>query len=118
MSELTAVLIVFSSVSFLIYGVTCLFSQKMKDEFKRFGLEGLSILTGALEILGGLGLLVGLKFPLLLVVSSAGLCLLMLLGLIFRFRSGDTFLSSSPALFFMLLNGYILWSSLMQNAII
>ena len=34
----------------------------MKKEFKRFGLEKIGLTTVLLEIIGALGLLVGLKF--------------------------------------------------------
>ena len=52
----------------------------MKNEFKRFGLEKLALTIIVLEILGAVGLLVGLKFQFMLVISSLGLALLMLAG--------------------------------------
>ncbi len=79
----------------------------MKEDFKRFGLEKFSTLTGILEICGGAGLLTGLFYLPIMWISSGGLALLMLLGVIFRFRSGDGFLSSFPALLFMILNAYL-----------
>jgi len=50
-------------VAFAIYGAQCLFSASMQAEFIRFGLERFRVLTGILEVLGGVGLLVGLKWP-------------------------------------------------------
>jgi len=93
--------------AFIAYGVGCLTSPKMKSDFERFGLERFSVLTGILEILGGLGLLIGLYFPPLFLLSSGGLSLLMLLGLIFRIRAGDGFFASLPATVFMIVNGYL-----------
>ena len=48
----------------------------MQNEFKRFKLEKFTKLTGILELLGGIGLLVGLKFGFILLISSGGLALL------------------------------------------
>ena len=84
----------------------------MKIEFKRFGLGKIGLLTIILEFIGAVGLIVGLKFNPLLVVSSFGLALLMLVGLIVRIRLKDTVWVSLPALLFMGLNTYIFWVSI------
>jgi hypothetical protein len=105
------ILIFISSLSFLGYGIAYFMSPKMKSEFKRFGLAKLGALTAILEILGALGLLIGLKFPLILLVSAAGLALLMFLGVATRIKVKDTLWVTLPALFFMLLNGYIFYLS-------
>lgn len=105
--SLLNVLIVFSGVVFLFYGVVCCFSQQMKDEFIRFGLPKFAVLTGVLEILGGLGMLVGLKIPVILMISSGGLALLMLLGVCVRIKIKDSLLLTAPAFLLMLLNFYI-----------
>lgn len=94
------------------YGIAYFSSTKMKSEFKRFGLEKAGALTAFLEILGAIGLLVGLKIHLILVVSSAGLAILMLLGVAVRIKVRDTIWVSLPALFFMILNAYIFFISL------
>lgn len=79
----------------------------MKNEFKRFNLEKLGLLTIILEFLGATGLLVGLKFTPILMISSLGLGLLMLSGLIVRIKSRDSIWISLPAFFYMCLNLYI-----------
>jgi hypothetical protein len=84
----------------------------MKKEFERYGLKKFQKLTGTLEILGALGLLVGVKFKILAMISSGGLSLLMLLGFGVRIKIKDSLLQSFPAFFFMLLNFYIFWNSL------
>jgi len=106
------ILVIFSGISFLYYGVTYFTSPFMKAEFKRFGLEKVAMLTAVLEITGGLGLLLGLFVPFLLYISSAGLALLMLLGFITRLYIKDSIWVSLPALFFMFLNIYIFLVSL------
>lgn len=84
----------------------------MKSEFKRFGLEKFGTLTAALEICGSFGLIVGLWLSPILIMSSAGLAVLMLLGLIVRYKIKDSFWVSLPALFFMILNSYVFFRSI------
>ncbi len=102
-------LIVFSSLSFLGYGIAYFTSTKMKDEFKRFGLEKLGALTAILELLGAVGLLVGLKLTPILLISSGGLALLMFFGVAVRIKVKDSFMVTIPATFYMLLNAYIFY---------
>lgn len=53
-------MIVFSSLSFVFYGITYFKTPQMKNEFKRFGLEKFGAFIAIFELLGALGLLVGL----------------------------------------------------------
>ena len=101
-----------SSVSFIMYGIAYFRSPQMKTEFKRFGLEKVGALTAILELLGALGLLAGLMFLPVLLLSSGGLALLMFIGVIVRIKVKDNLWVTLPALFFMLLNGYIFFNSL------
>ena len=94
------------------YGIAYFSSTKMKSEFKRFGLEKAGALTAILEIVGALGLLLGLKIHLILLVSAGGLAVLMLLGVAVRIKVRDTLWVTLPALFFMILNVYIFFMSL------
>ena len=94
------------------YGIAYFKSTKMKSEFKRFGLTKAGVLTAILEILGASGLLVGLKFHFILLVSAGGLAILMFLGVAIRIKLGDTLWVTVPALFFMILNAYIFFISL------
>jgi len=100
-------LVVFSGVSFVIYGGLLFTSPVMQNEFKRFELERFTRLVGLLEILGGIGLLVGLKFQLILLIASGGLAILMLLGFGVRLKMKDGLWLSFPSIFFMFLNVYI-----------
>jgi uncharacterized membrane protein YphA (DoxX/SURF4 family) len=113
--NLITVLILISSISFLGYGIAYFVTPQMKEEFKRFGLEKVGALTAVLEILGAVGLLVGLKVHLILLISAGGLGLLMLLGVGVRIKNRDSLWISLPATFFMLLNFYIFYLSLPAN---
>ncbi len=110
--NLLKVLILVSSLSFIAYGMVYFTSPKMKSEFKRFDLEKFGALTAVLELLGGLGLLIGLKFQPILALSSGGLAFLMLLGVGVRIKVKDTLLVTFPAILFMLVNAYIFFVSL------
>lgn len=96
----------------MVYGIAYFRSAEMKKEFKRFGLEKAGTLTAVLELLGAIGLLIGLKFPLILLVSAGGLAILMFLGVIVRLKIKDSILVTLPAIFFMILNAYIFFASL------
>jgi hypothetical protein len=84
----------------------------MKNEFKRFGLEKFGVLTAILEIVGAVGLLVGLFSTPILLISSGGLALLMFFGLLARVRVKDSLRVSLPAILFMILNTYVFYTTL------
>ena len=109
---LTYILVLISSLSFLSYGIAYFLTPQMKSEFKRFGLEKAGKLTAVLEILGALGLLVGLKFHPILLISAGGLAILMFLGVIVRIKVKDNLWVSLPAFLFMVMNSYIFYTSL------
>jgi hypothetical protein len=88
---------VLSVVLFLSYGVSCLFMGAMVEEFARYDLTRFRRLVGLLEVLGALGLLGSLVVPLLVFPSTAGLALLMALGVITRVRVRDPWTDAIPA---------------------
>jgi uncharacterized membrane protein YphA (DoxX/SURF4 family) len=87
----------FSVLSFLIAGLSCLRSPHMKAEFDRYGLSEFRRLTGALQLAGSAGLVVGLVLPVLTPLAAGGLCLLMLLGVVARLRVHDSLFQITPA---------------------
>ena len=99
--------VLISSFSFFAYTIYYFKSSKMEMEFKRFGLEKFGLIIMTLQFLGATGLLVGLLFNPLLIISSLGLALLMLAGFLVRLKLKDGILVSLPALFYMSLNAYI-----------
>lgn len=108
-----SMLIYFSGIAFLFFGITCLFTPHMKMEFTRFGLSTLQRqITGVFQIIGATGLLLFTYNLTLAAIAAAGLSVLMLLGFITRMRIKDSIYESSPAFVFMVLNGiiaYKLW---------
>ena len=110
--KLLDILILISSLSFLTYGITYFLFSNMKSEFIRFGLEKFGIIIAILEILGALGLLVGLMETTILLISSGGLAILMFLGVAVRLKVKDSLWILSPALLLMILNSYIFIKSM------
>ncbi|QNL23142.1 DoxX family protein [Hyphobacterium sp. CCMP332] len=102
------ILALISAASFLYYGLNCLLSFKMKEEFRRFGLDAQRQLTGILQLLGAMGLLVGVFLSAGIgALAAAGLSLLMLFGFAVRLKVRDGLLASLPSFIFMLLNAYL-----------
>ena len=97
----------FSSISFLFYGIGCFTSIFMVAEFDRFGIPQFRRLTGILQLLGALGIIIGFWMDYLQIPSTLGLFLLMLFGVITRVVIKDGVIKTLPALFYCLLNAYI-----------
>ena len=91
-------------ISFFVYGSRCLFAEAMVLEFKRWGMSGLRHITGLLEILGAVGLVVGQWLPWVGFMSAAGLSLLMVCGLIVRLRIRDSFFQTFPAVVYLVVS--------------
>lgn len=101
-----------SAVLFLGYGAGCFLSKTMVLEFARYRLPELRILTGALQIAGGIGIIVGHFYKPFLLLSAGGLALMMLLAFITRIRIRDPFVAAVPSLSLLLLNSYIFAAAL------
>ena len=79
----------------------------MKLEFQRYHLHSQRTLVGGLQVAASIGLLAGLHEPWIGRSSSAGLAAMMLIAVGVRIRIQDSFLQTTPALFFLVLNGYL-----------
>ncbi|RMB59439.1 hypothetical protein EAX61_07580 [Dokdonia sinensis] len=105
------VLILFSSVSFLFFGIGCFIDPRMKAEFIRYNLDKHRPLVGALQVAGAVALLIGYFYiPLLAFIGAVGLSVLMLFGFGVRLKIKDTPLQSSPSLIYCILNAVIAYS--------
>ena len=102
-----------SAIAFIIYGLLILLTSHMKEEFERYQMEKFRTLTGILELLGGLGSIMGLHyFQRIYLVSTGGLFLLMFFGIIVRLKLKDNFFRILPALILFLLNGYLFFQKI------
>jgi hypothetical protein len=99
--------LVLSIVLFLAYGIHILFLGGMAADFERFGLSRIRRLTGALEVLGALGLIVGGLVPVLIVPTASALAALMFFGIAARVRARDPFSPALPALALLVINLFV-----------
>lgn len=79
----------------------------MEGEFLRYGIPQFRKLTGLLQLLGAIGIIIGFWIVPLQILSTLGLSLLMLFGIITRMVIKDSLIKTSPALFYCLLNAYL-----------
>ena len=112
---LNIILSLFSGISFIFYGVASFRSRRMKAEFERWGYSNHRFTIGSFQILGGLGLLLGLFFPILLLISSLALMLMMLVAILVRIRINDEFQKIIPAIFYSITNDIILYLTIKIN---
>lgn len=101
-----------SGLTFIFYGLLCLTTSHMINEFERYKLLRFRNLVGFLELLGGTGLLIGLRYSFIKMVASLGLSILMLLGVIVRVKIKDSFILIIPAFILMILNLYIFYQAM------
>ena len=73
-----------SGLSFLYYGSSVLFRARLRHEFERYGMPRVRRFVGAVEMLGGAAVLLGIVYAPLGALAAAGLTLLMALGLVVR----------------------------------
>ncbi|MHC4846771.1 MAG: DoxX family protein [Planctomycetota bacterium] len=101
-----------SSAAFLFFGLACLVSRHMIEEFRRYGLAPYRVPVGLLEMSGAVGLALASTFPALLLPAAAGLALLMILGLLTRLRIRDSLMQMLPAVVLLLMNGFLVLRAL------
>jgi uncharacterized membrane protein YkgB len=106
-AHLNTTLILFSAISFTVYGSACLFSAGMKREFERYHLGSQRTLVGLLQLCAAIGLMGGLSQPWMGRAASAGLAVMMIVAVGVRIKIKDTLLQTIPALLYMALNAYL-----------
>lgn len=110
--DIYLIIIVFTALSFVIYGFNSFISKRMIDEYKRWGFDKNRKLIGFFQFLGGIGLFIGLKYNLILIISSLSLLTMMVFAVFVRIKIKDNISEALPAFTYILLNGIILYYSL------
>lgn len=80
---------VVSSGSFLGYGYETLFKDPPGGEFERFGIPQVRTFVGVTQLLGAVGVMLGLGYAPLGAAAAAGLTVMMVLGLLARLKAHD-----------------------------
>jgi uncharacterized membrane protein YphA (DoxX/SURF4 family) len=103
-----------SAIGFLGYGIGCLTTARMREEFIRYRLPQMRILTGTLQIAAGLGLLLGYAYPVCAFLAALGLSLMMIVAIGVRLKIRDPLSGFFQALACFLLNLYVAWGQLLR----
>ena len=104
--NLTLIVRVLSALVFVGFGVASLVSPAVELEFERYGVPRMRVLTGVLEVAGGLGLLFG-PTPRWVAAAAAGLCALMVGALVVRVRIEDPWYALLPAAVLLVANAWL-----------
>ena len=108
------ILIFFSAISFFVYSFHSFFSSRMILEFSRWNLGNLRVLVASFQMLGGIGLLLGIYYNWLLCLTSFLLTLMMITAIIVRIKIKDSFFLTLPAIVYALLNFIICYTSFLK----
>ena len=84
----------------------------MVSEYARWGYSDHRILLGCIQLLGGIGLLIGITNSVLLSVTSFLLTFMMITAIFVRIKIKDSLINMFPAIFYSLINFIILYNSL------
>ena len=101
------VLSFFSGISFIFFGLACFYSSVFINEFYRYGLSEYRTIIGFFQLLGGIGSIVGVFDKRILIISSLGLSVMMLLGVGVRIKINDTIIQTLPAIIYLIVNAII-----------
>ena len=105
---ITKIIILFTSISFIIYGLSSFQSRRMAKEYKRWGFDRSRSIIGFFQLIGGLGLLVGFKYQSILLASSIGIAVMMFFAIIVRIKIRDSLIEILPALTYLFLASIII----------
>ena len=104
---LNGALVLFSALSFLVYGAACFLSHDLKREFIRYRLGPQRALVGVLQLGAAIGLVAGLSQPWMGRAAAGGLAMMMLVAVCVRIKIKDSLLQMAPALLYLALNAYL-----------
>ena len=103
---------VFTAISFIVYGYSSFISRRMKSEYARWGYNNQRKLVGSLQLLGGVGLLIGLKIDILLLLTSFCFIMMMTSAILIRIKIKDNIVDVLPAITYLFLSIMIFYNSL------
>tara|TARA_B100000941_G_C28490774_1_gene547816 strand:- start:1405 stop:1749 length:345 start_codon:yes stop_codon:yes gene_type:complete len=105
------IIILFSALSFIIYGYSSFNSKRMISEYSRWGFSDKRKIIGFFQFLGGIGLIIGIKFQFLLPIISLSFITMMVFAIIVRIKINDSIIEILPAITYLFLNIIIFYKS-------
>jgi len=104
--------VIFTAVSFIIYGYSSFISRRMKSEYARWGYNNQRKIVGSLQLLGGIGLILGLKINVLLITTSFCFIMMMTMAIFIRVKIKDNITDVLPAITYLFLSILIFYNSI------
>jgi len=101
----------FSGISFIFYGIASFKSKKMIAEYDRWGYLKHRHSIGSLQFFGGLGLILGLFLPDIMLVASFALTAMMMVAVLVRIKIQDDLFKMLPAIFYALVNAFLFYNN-------
>ena len=108
------ILVLFTGLSFIVYGVNSFISRRMKSEFQRWNLKKERKTIASCQLIGGVALIFGLEWNIILVMSSSFLGVMMLVAIGVRTNVKDNISDILPAFAYLVLSGIILYEAIAQ----
>ncbi len=108
------ILVLFTGLSFIVYGVNSFISRRMKSEFQRWNLKKERKTIASCQLIGGVALIFGLEWNIILVMSSSFLGVMMLVAIGVRINVKDNISDILPAFAYLVLSGIILYEAIAQ----
>ena len=106
------IIIYFTGISFIVYGVNSFLSKRMINEFKRWGLEDKRKLIGFCQFAAGIGIIFGIQYEAVLISSSIFTSIMMIVAIGVRIQVKDNISDILPAIAYMLLCFIILYETI------
>ena len=106
--DVYTIIIIFTAISFISYGLNSFISKKMISEYERWGLEKRRKTIGGVQLICGLGIFIGLKYNAILIPSSILLIIMMLVAVYVRIKIKDNISDILPAIAYLVLGIIIL----------
>ena len=84
----------------------------MKSEYARWGYNNQRKIVGSLQLLGGIGLILGLKINVLLITTSFCFIMMMTMAIFIRVKIRDNITDILPAITYLFLSILIFYNSI------
>ena len=108
------ILVLFTGLSFVAYGINSFVSKRMKSEFERWNLKKERKAIASCQLIGGATLLFGLESNIMLLLSSSFLGVMMLVAIGVRIKVRDNISDILPAFAYLVLSAIILYEATAQ----
>tara|TARA_B100001989_G_scaffold81590_1_gene56362 strand:- start:1027 stop:1365 length:339 start_codon:yes stop_codon:yes gene_type:complete len=108
----TTIIVYFTGFSFVAYGINSFVSKRMKNEFKRWGLEDKRKIIGICQFIAGTGIILGSEFKTVLISSAIFIIIMMIVAIGVRIRIRDDISDILPAIAYIMLCLVILYETI------